>query len=315
MRILVAGGAGFLGQSLCKSLLMAGHEVVCIDNFQTSSEMTAQDLCLFDGFEYIKCDIADPLPNWVVADRFDRIYNLACAASPPAYQADPVHTMLTSVIGTKQLLDVASMHGARFLLASTSEVYGDPEVDLQCEDYRGSVNTIGPRACYDEGKRAAEALTADYQRGKMADTRIARIFNTYGPGMQPNDGRVVSNFIMQAIRKEPLTIYGDGKQTRSFCYVSDTIRGLEALMESDFEARPVNIGNPHEITLIQLVDNISRLFNGVDVTYAPLPADDPKQRKPDISRALSFLNWMPTVTLDQGLKMTVDYFRGISSSV
>lgn len=315
MRIIVAGGAGFIGRHLCLSLLMSGHQVVCVDNLQTSSEENLQEFLAFPDFEFVRHDITKPLPPFIDCG-VDRIYNLACAASPPAYQADPIHTMLTNVLGAKHLLDMARETGARFLQASTSEIYGDPQQFPQAEAYRGNVNTTGPRACYDEGKRAAEALISDYGRAGVS-TRIARIFNTYGPGMSPYDGRVVTNFLTAAIKGLPIPIYGDGKQTRSFCFVSDTVDALRLLMESRgerLEASPVNIGNPSEITLLQLLSAV-REVSGLDcaVTYCPLPVDDPYRRCPDISLAVSELGWFPQVSLPKGLGFTFDALREVLS--
>jgi UDP-glucuronate decarboxylase len=313
MRVLIAGGAGFLGKALTRSLLLQGHSVVCLDNFQTSSEEGIQEFLLFDWcYSYCRHDVTEPLPLEILDDRFDRIYNLACAASPPLYQLDPVHTMLTSVIGTNYLLDLSLKHRARFLLASTSEAYGDPEVSPQPETYRGNVNTTGPRSCYDEGKRAAETLTADYGKSRGADVRIARIFNTYGPGMSPDDGRVVSNFIVQAIQGKPITVYGDGSQTRSFCFVTDTVYGLMALMESDYDSGPVNIGNPVEMNLMELLSYVMQHFPDAVHYFLPLPVDDPKIRCPDISLARSALGWHPTVTLRDGLAETINYFKAVT---
>jgi len=311
MNILVAGGAGFIGRHLCRALLLDGHHVTCVDNLQTSSEELLSELLIFPDFEFIKHDIVEPLPpfiDWGV----EQIYNLACAASPPAYQADPIHTMMTNVLGSKHLLDIARDSGARFLLASTSEVYGDPKEYPQRESYRGNVNTTGPRACYDEGKRAAEALTSDYGRD-FVSTRIARIFNTYGPGMSPYDGRVITNFLTAAINDRPIPIYGDGSQTRSFCYVADTVAGLRLLMDThsnDLQASPVNIGGTDEITLTQLLSAVSALFGeDIAVEYLPLPIDDPVRRCPDITRATSLLGWRPTTGLYEGLALTYDYIR------
>lgn len=311
---LVAGGAGFIGSHLCLSLLEAGERVVCIDNLQTSRRSNLDRLRRHANFEFVRADITAPLPSSIVSRtrRFRRIYNLACAASPPLYQADPEHTMLTNVVGTDRLLRLAEASGARFLLTSTSEVYGDPEAHPQQEDYRGNVSCTGPRACYDEGKRAAETLSFDFARTGRADVRVARIFNTYGPNMDPEDGRVVSNVICQALSGEPITIYGDGTQTRSFCYVSDTADGLRRLMESTEEIlEPVNIGNPRELEVKELVDLVlATIGRKCKVTYMPLPQDDPRRRRPNIDRARNLLGWEPTTSLEDGIQATIDWFAG-----
>ncbi|MGF7147295.1 UDP-glucuronate decarboxylase [Sphingomonas zeicaulis] len=311
---VVAGGAGFIGSHLCQALLDRGEEVICIDSLQTSRPVNLGLLEGQPGFTFIKADIIDPLPEAVVTriDAISRVYNLACAASPPHYQADPEHTMLTNVMGTDRLLRLAEAAGARFLLTSTSEVYGDPEVHPQPEEYRGWVNCTGPRACYDEGKRAAEAMAFDFARLGRADVRIARIFNTYGPQMHPDDGRVVSNLICQALSGEPITVYGDGTQTRSFCYVSDLVAGLMALMETDeLPLAPVNLGNPEEYSINELVDQVVALTGSTaPVIRRPLPIDDPRRRRPDISRARALLGWAPTVPLAQGLAATARWFAG-----
>ena len=310
---LVAGGAGFIGSHLCKALIERGHDVLCLDNLQTARPSNLRTLEALRGFTFVEDDIVKPLPDAVtrMASRITRVYNLACAASPPQYQADPEHTMLTNVLGTHHLLRLAEKADARFLLTSTSEVYGDPEVHPQVESYRGYVSCTGPRACYDEGKRAAEALTFDYARMGRVDVRVARIFNTYGPHMNPDDGRVVSNLICQALSGGAITIYGDGSQTRSFCYVDDMVRGLIALMESEFDGRkPVNLGNPTELTVDDLCERILAL-TGVArerVIFRPLPQDDPRRRRPDIGRARELLDWSPTVGLDEGLTATCDWF-------
>jgi nucleoside-diphosphate-sugar epimerase/spore maturation protein CgeB len=309
---LVAGGAGFIGSHLCAELLDQGYHVICLDNLQTARPSNLQHLQQHPNFEFVEADIVNPLPRQILyrAGRIDRVYNLACAASPPQYQADPEHTMLTCVVGTDNLLRLAETAGARFLLTSTSEVYGDPEVHPQREDYRGFVNCTGPRACYDEGKRAAEAMAFDFARLGRAEVRVARIFNTYGPHMHPDDGRVVSNLVCQALSDRPVTIYGDGSQTRSFCYVSDMVRGLIALMESDeVDMEPVNLGNPEERTVNELLSHILDLLGCTPVVeYRPLPVDDPRRRRPDISRAELLLGWHPTTPLQEGLERTCAWF-------
>ena len=309
---VVAGGVGFIGSHLCRALLDRGEAVLCIDNLQTARASNLVSLQAHPNFSFLRWDITHPLPPEVLAQvpRIHRIYNLACAASPPRYQRDPEHTMLTNVVGTNHLLRLAETAGARFLLTSTSEVYGDPEQHPQQESYRGNVNCVGPRACYDEGKRAAESLTFDYARTGRAEVRVARIFNTYGPNMDPEDGRVVSNLICQALRGEVLTVYGDGSQTRSFCYVSDMVDGLLRLMEADFdELEPVNLGNPAEMTISALLDQIAALSGTrAGWTYKPLPVDDPHRRRPDITRAASRLGWSPRVPLSEGLAATYAWF-------
>jgi UDP-glucuronate decarboxylase len=304
---LVAGGAGFVGSHLCDELLARGFNVVALDSLLTGQRTNILPLENHPNFCFIEQDIIEVLQSDI---RFDRIYNLACAASPPLYQADPVHTMMTSVVGTNNLLALAERHQARFLQASTSEVYGDPEEHPQKEDYWGHVNCTGPRACYDEGKRAAEALCFDYLRLGRVDTRVARIFNTYGPRMRPDDGRIVSNLIVQALRNEPLTIYGTGQQTRSFCYVSDLVAGLVALMEApENPVAPVNLGNPGEFTILELSDLVLKeTGTASEVVFLQLPTDDPQRRRPDISRAQSLLGWSPQVPLTQGLPRTVKWF-------
>ena len=310
---VVAGGAGFIGSHLCQALVARGHEVLCIDNLQTARPSNLQTLEGLPGFTFVEADIVRPLPEAVLraAERVTRVYNLACAASPPQYQADPEHTMLTNVVGTHHLLRLAERAGARFLLTSTSEVYGDPEVHPQPEGYRGWVSCTGPRACYDEGKRAAEAMTFDYARMGRAEVRVARIFNTYGPNMSPDDGRVVSNLICQALADREITVFGDGSQTRSFCYVEDMVRGLIALMESDIDGlEPVNLGNPVELTVGELCERVLAL-TGADarrVVFKPLPTDDPRRRRPDIGRARDLLGWTPRVGLEEGLAATCEWF-------
>ncbi|WBQ19424.1 UDP-glucuronic acid decarboxylase family protein [Sphingobium yanoikuyae] len=308
---LVAGGAGFIGSHLCRALLDRGFEVICLDNLQTARQINLVSLEGARGFSFIHADIVDPLPDSVTRRRdIGRIYNLACAASPPQYQADPEHTMLTSVVGTDRLLRLAEQTRARFLLTSTSEVYGDPEAHPQREEYRGWVNCTGPRACYDEGKRAAEAIAFDFGRLGRADVRVARIFNTYGPNMHPDDGRVISNLLCQALSGEDITIYGDGSQTRSFCFVSDMVDGLMQLMEADgIELAPVNLGNPEEFTILQLLERVVAQTRSTSrVSYKSLPIDDPRRRRPDIGRARDLLGWTPRVSLEEGLRITCDFF-------
>jgi len=308
--VLVAGGAGFIGSHLCARLLDEGREVVCLDNLQTARASNLRLLEGRAGFSFVEADIVRPLPEAVTGRRFVRIYNLACAASPPQYQIDPEHTMLTNVVGTNHLLRLAEATGARFLLTSTSEVYGDPEMHPQVEEYRGWVNCTGPRACYDEGKRAAEALTFDYARSGRAEVRVARIFNTYGPQMHPDDGRVVSNLICQALSGREITLYGDGSQTRSFCYVSDMVDALMRLMEADIDGtEPVNVGNPVELTVRELAERVVALTGtSARVVYRPLPQDDPRRRRPDIGRAKALLGWEPRVALAEGLERTCAWF-------
>ncbi|MFC3070392.1 UDP-glucuronic acid decarboxylase family protein [Phenylobacterium soli] len=309
--ILVAGGAGFLGSHLCERLIEQGARVVCLDNFQTGDRANLRRLEREDGFELIEADIVDPLPAKVARRKFDEIYNLACAASPPLYQVDPEHTLLTSVLGTHHLLKLAHACGARFLLTSTSEVYGDPDVHPQVETYRGNVSCTGPRACYDEGKRAAETLCFDYDRLGRGVVRVARIFNTYGPRLSASDGRVVSNVVSQALAGEDITVFGDGSQTRSFCFVDDTVAGLMKLMAYDgAQPGPINIGNPVERTICDLVDRVLAITgSSSEVVYRPLPIDDPRRRKPDIGKARELLGWSPETTLEQGLKATIAWFE------
>ena len=307
-RILVAGGAGFLGSHLCGRLVNAGHDVICADNFFTSQKSNVSHLLGRSNFELIRQDVT--LPFFL---EVDEIYNLACPAAPGHYQYNPIKTMKTSMLGSINLLGMAKRCRAKILQASTSEVYGDPEIHPQPESYRGSVNPIGPRACYDEGKRAAEALFMDYHRSHKLEIRIARIFNTYGPRMHPYDGRVVSNFIRQAITEEPITIFGDGRQTRSFCYRDDLVEGLIRLMENDEGfIGPVNIGNPGEFTIRELAELVLKLTGSrSSLVCKPLPADDPKQRQPDITLARQKLRWEPTTPLAEGLAKTVEWFRQI----
>jgi UDP-glucuronate decarboxylase len=310
--VLVAGGAGFLGSHLCDALLSEGAHVVVLDNFQTGRKQNLRHLEREPRFDLIDSDIIKPLPARLRSKRvkFDEVYNLACAASPPHYQADPEHTMLTSVVGTHNLLTFAEEIGARFFLASTSEIYGDPEVHPQTESYWGNVNPTGPRACYDEGKRAAETLTFDFDRSGRADVRVARIFNTYGPRMRADDGRVVSNVICQALAGEDITIYGDGSQTRSFCYVSDLVDGFLRLMAypGPFPGA-VNLGNPVELTVGDLAEKVLAMTGSSSrIVTRPLPVDDPRRRRPDITRAKQLLGWSPRTSLEVGLKSTIAWF-------
>lgn len=305
MTILVTGGAGFLGSHLCERLLQDGHDVICVDNFYTGSKDNIRHLLAHPRFELIRHDVWLPLYIEV-----DRIFNLACPASPVHYQNDPIATVKTSVLGAINMLGLAKRRKARILQASTSEVYGDPQVHPQPEAYWGHVNSIGPRACYDEGKRCAETLFFDYHRQAKVDIRVVRIFNTYGPRMHPNDGRVVSNFIVQALRGDPITLYGDGSQTRSFCYVDDLIEGMARMMDQDAVIGPVNLGNPGEFTIRQLAETVLRLTDSSSpLEYRPLPQDDPVQRQPDIAKAAAALDWTPHVALEDGLKKTIDYFK------
>ena len=309
-RVLVTGGAGFLGSHLCERLLAGGHEVVSVDNYFTGVRGNLAGLLGHPSFEALRHDVTFPLYVEV-----DQIYNLACPASPIHYQHDPVQTTKTSVHGAINMLGLAKRVGARILQASTSEVYGDPNVHPQREDYWGHVNPIGPRSCYDEGKRCAETLFFDYHRQHRLRIKVMRIFNTYGPRMHPNDGRVVSNFIVQALRGEPLTIYGDGSQTRSFCYVDDLIDAMVALMDSeDAVIGPMNVGNPTEFTMLELARTVLALTGSRStLEFHPLPSDDPKQRRPDIALATETLGWQPQVTLEEGLAKTIGYFRTIVS--
>ncbi len=310
-RIVVTGGGGFVGSHLTKRLLDEGHAVVCIDNFFTSSELTIRPFLDHPNYELIRHDIVDP----VFVDGVDQIYNLACPAAPGHYQYNPVRTVKTSVLGVINMLGMARANQARILQASTSEVYGDPEVSPQSEAYRGNVNPIGLRACYDEGKRAAETLFFDYHRQHGIEIRVARIFNTYGPHMHPFDGRVVSNFIRQAIAGEDITIFGDGAQTRSFCFVSDLVDGLIRLMNVDDFTGPVNLGNPREQTILELAQTVLALTeSGSELVRKPLPPDDPVRRCPDITLAKERLGWMPGVSLEEGLRHTIAYFQGLDLS-
>ncbi|MDZ8068655.1 MAG: UDP-glucuronic acid decarboxylase family protein [Nostoc sp. DedQUE08] len=304
MRILVTGGAGFIGSHLIDRLMAAGHEIICLDNFYTGHKRNILKWLDHPYFELIRHDITEPIRLEV-----DQIYHLACPASPVHYQYNPVKTVKTNVMGTLNMLGLAKRVKARFFLASTSEVYGDPEVHPQTEEYRGSVNPIGIRSCYDEGKRIAETLAFDYYRQNKVDIRVVRIFNTYGPRMLENDGRVVSNFIVQALQGNPLTVYGDGSQTRSFCYVSDLVEGFIRLMNSDYIG-PVNLGNPGEYTILQLAQTVQNMINpDAQIKFEALPSDDPRRRQPDITKAKTWLNWEPTIPLQEGLKLTIEDFR------
>ncbi len=309
-RILVTGAAGFLGSHLCERLVDQGHEVLGVDNYFTGRRANVAHLLNKPNFEIMRHDVTMPLFVEV-----DEIYNLACPASPVHYQFDPVQTTKTSVHGAINMLGLAKRTGAKILQASTSEVYGDPEQHPQTEEYWGNVNPIGPRSCYDEGKRCAETLFFDYHRQNGVKIKVMRIFNTYGPRMHPEDGRVVSNFIMQALTGQPITIYGDGSQTRSFCYVDDLIEGMIRLMNSPDEVTgPINIGNPGEFTIRQLAEKVVAMVgNDAELVFRDLPVNDPMQRKPDITKAKAILGWEPTITLDQGLEKAIAYFRGIAS--
>jgi UDP-glucuronate decarboxylase len=310
-RILITGGAGFLGSHLSERLLNEGHDVLCVDNFYTSTRRNIVHLLEHPNFELMRHDVTFPLYVEV-----DQIYNLACPASPIHYQRDPVQTTKTSVHGAINMLGLAKRTGARILQASTSEVYGDPEVHPQTEDYWGNVNPIGIRSCYDEGKRCAETLFFDYRRQHKTEIKVARIFNTYGPKMLPDDGRVVSNFIMQALQGQDITIYGDGKQSRSFCYVDDLVDGLIKLMNSRPDLTgPVNLGNPIEFTITELAEKVIEMTGtSSKIIYKPLPEDDPTQRQPDITQAKSELNWEPVIALEEGLKPTIEYFKSTAVS-
>jgi UDP-glucuronate decarboxylase len=307
MRILITGGAGFLGSHLCDRLIAQGHDLICLDNFFTGRKQNIAHLLTNPSFELVRHDVCDPFKFEV-----DQIYNLACPASPPHYQHNPIKTTKTSVLGAIHCLGLAKRVGARMFQASTSEVYGDPEVHPQPESYKGSVNPIGIRACYDEGKRCAETLCFDYHRQNRVEVRVVRIFNTYGPRMLPDDGRVVSNFIVQALRGDDLTVYGDGTQTRSFCFVDDLIEGFLRLMNHPTLTGPVNIGNPGEFSMLELAELVLAKTGGRSkIIHLPLPGDDPKQRRPDISLAQRELNWQPTVPLSDGLDRTIHYFRDL----
>jgi len=306
-KILVTGGAGFIGSHLCERLLGEGNIVLCLDNFFTGSKKNIMHLVSNPDFKLIEHDVTEPFDQ-----KIDQIYNLACPASPTHYQSDPIKTLKTSTVGVVNMLELALRYKARILQASTSEVYGDPEVHPQNENYWGNVNPVGPRSCYDEGKRVAETLCMDYHREKKVEVRIVRIFNTYGPKMHENDGRVVSNFIVQALKEEPITIYGDGSQTRSFAYVSDTVDGLIKMMNQEGSVGPVNIGNPTENTVKELAEKIILLTDSKSKKiFKDLPQDDPKRRQPDIGLAKSLLQWEPKVSLDEGLKKTIAYFTSV----
>lgn len=312
MRILVTGGAGFIGSHLCANLLESGeNEVICLDNFFTGKRKNLRDLVENPRFEVIAHDITDTntLIDVKIPGGVDEIYNLACPASPVHYQFDPIETIKSNTLGVINVLEFARLSGAKVLQTSTSEVYGDPEEHPQKETYRGNVNTLGPRACYDEGKRVAETLFMAYHGKYKLPIRLARIFNTYGPNMDRDDGRVVSNFIVQALKNEPITIYGNGSQTRSFCYIDDMISGLSALMNSD-SIGPINLGNPGEFTMNELAEKVKRMtMSSSELVYRELPKDDPRQRKPDISLAKSALGWEPRIPLDEGLVKTIAYFK------
>ena len=317
---LVTGGAGFIGSHLCDRLVADGARVIVLDNLQTGSLGNIAHLIGSGRFEFIEHDVVDEFPLALQAKPFTHVFHLASAASPAQYQADPEHTLLTNVLGTRNALRLAERTGARLLLTSTSEVYGDPEVHPQHEDYRGSVNCTGPRACYDEGKRAAEALAFDFLRAGRADVRVARIFNTYGPRMRADDGRVVSNLVSQMVSGKALTIYGDGSQTRGFCFVEDTIEGLMRLMESNRAVGiPVNLGDPRELTVRELANLVLALAGSRShIVHRPLPLDDPRRRKPDISKAIELIGWRPRIGLEQGLARTIAWFEdeanGVSST-
>jgi len=310
MRIIVTGGAGFLGSHLCEQLLVRGNDVICLDNFFTGSKNNIRHLLENPYFEVIRHDVVDPIKL-----EADRIYNLACPASPIHYQYNPIKTIKTSVLGAINVLGLAKRTRARILQASTSEVYGDPDVHPQVEEYRGCVNPIGIRSCYDEGKRCAESLFFNYYREHKTDIRVIRIFNTYGPRMDAGDGRVVSNFIVQALKGENITIYGTGSQTRSFCYVDDLIAGMMAVMEQTETVGPLNLGNPGEFTILELAEKVVKKVGGPSkIVFEPLPADDPTQRQPDITKVRAVTGWEPKVCLDEGLDRTIGYFRSVLSA-
>jgi UDP-glucuronate decarboxylase len=309
--ILITGGAGFIGTNLCAELLRLGEKVICVDNFYTGSRENIAQFLANPNFTLIEHDVCNPLD----VKNIDEIYNLACPASPIHYQKDPLFTIRTSVLGAFNMLELAKKTSAKILQASTSEVYGDPIVHPQVESYWGNVNPIGPRACYDESKRCAESIFVNYLKQHQVNIKIARIFNTYGPHMHPNDGRVVSNFVVQALQHKDLTIYGDGKQTRSFCFVSDLVAGLIKLMASENTFHgPVNLGNPNEFTILELANLVSDIVGKINVVFEPLPIDDPKQRKPDIALAKAKLNWQPQIALRDGLRETIKYFSLLYSA-
>ena len=309
-KVLVTGGSGFIGSHLCLNLVKRGYDVLCVDNLYSSSKKNINHLLKFNNFEFKRHDVTFPLFL-----ETDQIYNLACPASPEHYQRDPVQTMKTNIHGTINMLGLAKRTKSRIFQASTSEVYGDPEISPQKEKYLGKVNPLGPRACYDEGKRAAETLFFDYHRQHKVDIRVARIFNTYGPRMHPNDGRVVSNFICQALKNKDITIYGNGSQTRSFCYIDDLIGGILKFMEGQKNIGPINFGNPNEISILELAELVIQQINSKSkITFNSLPVDDPKMRCPDITLAKNNINWEPKVSLKNGLKKTVDYFDKLLSS-
>ena len=304
IRNLVSGGAGFLGSHLIDKLMQKQEKVICLDNYFTGDKSNIENWVNHPNFEIIRHDVTEPIQLEV-----DKIWHLACPASPVHYQSNPIKTSKTIFLGTYNMLGLARRVGAEFLLASTSEIYGDPEINPQPEEYKGSVNTIGIRSCYDEGKRIAETLCSDYRRMHKLNTRIIRIFNTYGPRMRSDDGRVVSNFIVQALQGKPLTIYGDGNQTRSFCFVDDLITGMIKLMDSEIYT-PVNIGNPKEFTIIELAEKIKQMINpNLNLIFKPLPEDDPLQRKPDINKAMKNLDWHPKIPLEEGIKLTIEWFK------
>jgi UDP-glucuronate decarboxylase len=303
-RILVTGGAGFIGSFLCEALILEGHEVLCVDNLFTGSKKNIRNLLAHPNFEFIRHDITRPIMAEV-----DQIYNLACPASPLHYQFNPIKTIKCSTLGMINMLGLAKRVRARILQASTSEVYGDPEIHPQREEYWGNVNPIGIRSCYDEGKRVAECLCMDYHRQNRVEVRIVRIFNTYGPNMAVNDGRVVSNFLVQALRNQPITVYGSGEQTRSFMFVSDLVRGFMKMMGQDNHTGPVNLGNPQEHTILEIARKVIKVCNSrSEIVFQDLPSDDPKRRKPDITSATKLLGWQPVISLDEGLERTRDYF-------
>jgi UDP-glucuronate decarboxylase len=307
--ILVTGGCGFLGSNMCNRLVKEGHLVICLDNLYTGYEDNISDLFEYSNFHFINHDIIIPFDDKLIQYQINEIYNFACPASPPKYQQDSIYTLKVNFQGVLNLLELAKKNNAKILQTSTSEIYGEPERTPQSEDYRGNVNTVGIRSCYDEGKRVAETLMMDYHKQHNVDTRIVRIFNTYGPKMDKDDGRVVSNFINQCLENKDITLYGDGKQTRSFCYVDDQIEGLIRLMKSEY-VYPMNIGNPNEITVTELASKIIELTGSSSkLVYMPLPQDDPTNRKPDIRKANEILKWKPVCCLDDGLKQTISYFK------